>query len=85
MLVRESGPFEILDKFRYWIGIRWGENNQKYGKNVIAKLFLCVWCLSIWVAFAVAWMSGYSVNIHTYVIVSLAISAVAILMDEAVK
>lgn len=54
LLVDEDGPGDILVKFRWLIGIR--EKVTAEGSRVlethgiIARLFLCVWCLSVWIA-----------------------------------
>lgn len=85
LLVIEDGPFDIFARFRRFIGVRYRENNTAYGTNVIAQLFTCVWCLSIWVGFGLAWASGYSVNIHSYFLVGLALSAMAIAWNRIVS
>jgi hypothetical protein len=57
MLVDEEGPGDILVKLRWLIGIREvvtveGEKVSRVIEvhGIIARLFRCVWCLSIWIA-----------------------------------
>jgi len=50
LLVFEEGPCHVFERMRKWIGVRYDEHSDRYGTNVIAEAFLCVWCLSVWVA-----------------------------------
>ncbi len=49
LLVDETGPFDAFAELRYWIGVRLDRESQTYGTNEIAKIFTCVWCMSIWI------------------------------------
>ena len=49
----ERGPWAIMDRFRYWIGVRYSDGHA-YGKNEIARLALCPWCAGVWVGLGVA-------------------------------
>lgn len=49
LLNREAGPFAILDYFRQFIGII-DDKGRKVAKNELAELFICPFCLSVWVA-----------------------------------
>jgi Na+/H+ antiporter NhaC len=82
LLVREDGPFDIFAKFRKFVGVRYNEYSVQVGTNVFAKLLTCVWCASIWVSLALAWASEYSVNVLSYLGVSLILSVLTILIDE---
>ena len=54
LFVQEEGPLFIFVKFRHFVGIRWNEVGEEYAENFVGKLFLCVWCLSVWMAFALS-------------------------------
>ncbi len=82
LLVREDGPYDILAKFRRYIGVYFDEFSRPQGRNVIAKAFTCVWCLSVWMGLGLAWASEYSTNVLKYIGVALALSALAIIIDE---
>lgn len=71
MLVSEAGPFEIFEALRYHVR-----------DNAVGSLLACVYCTSVWVA-------GFALlAVHTiagqWVIVWLALSALAILFHEIV-
>lgn len=52
LLVQEDGPFYIFDRIRNKVGILWTEDSVPYSNNVIGQIFLCVWCMSVWISFA---------------------------------
>lgn len=85
LLVSEEGPFSVLAKFRFIIGVRYDELSRPIGTNVIADLFTCVWCASVWIGlfFAVIWY----INNDIAIIIALpfAISSLAIIIDSFVK
>ena len=84
-LVNEDGPFCIFVKFRHIIGIRYDKFSKPYGKNIIAEGFTCVWCLSVWISAALAWLSPNAVNVHMYLITVLALSTFVIIVDALVE
>lgn len=84
-LVKEDGPYCIFVKFRHFIGIRYDKFSKPYGKNVIAEGFTCVWCLSVWISIALAWLSPNAVNVHMYIITVLALSTFAIVVDALIE
>lgn len=54
LLVDESGPSDILVRFRRLVGVRkrtTEQGTQRYGTNWVASGLTCVWCTSVWVAF----------------------------------
>lgn len=54
LIVYEDGPLELVARFRYAIGIRYDEYNQRRTSNELAKLFNCMFCTSVWVGWLVA-------------------------------
>lgn len=48
LLADENGPWDILENFRYFIGVRYDERSTRYGTNVFANGILCVYCNSVW-------------------------------------
>jgi hypothetical protein len=91
LLVREDGPFDLLARFRYLIGVRYNELSEPYGTNVVASAFACTWCLSVWIGFLAAGFTHYSVNgrgeysPHTFFITALSISTLVIWIDRAAQ
>lgn len=54
LLVSEDAPYSLAARFRNYIGIRYDINSKRVADNELAKLFMCVWCLSIWAGWALA-------------------------------
>jgi hypothetical protein len=71
LLVFEVGPADILERFRYGIGIRHDDNNNPYAENIIGEAFLCYKCASIWCALTVRLLPEFLRDI-------LALSGIAI-------
>ncbi len=46
---RESGPWDILDRLRYFLGVGLDGTGLPYDRNELGALFLCPRCLSFWV------------------------------------
>jgi hypothetical protein len=82
LLVKEDGPGDVFAKLRNISGVKYNEYSVSYGTNVIAKILLCVWCCSVWVAFFVALLDK-PVNIRT-LLRALALSSSAIIIDEVI-
>lgn len=53
LISSEGGPYNILERFRYFIGVRFDEYSKPYGTNTWARGILCPYCLSVWVGLAV--------------------------------
>lgn len=94
LLVNEDGPFDIFARFRKFIGVYYDYYSRKQGKNVVARAFTCVWCLSVWIALAATFFSreaggtldpGLQGNIRFFFFEWLAVSAGAILIDELIE
>lgn len=85
LLVDEDGPFDILAKFRRLAGVYYDEFNNRQGKNVVAKAMTCVWCFSVWIAAATAFLSDNVTNVRTYVIEVFWLSACIILLNEVIN
>lgn len=45
----QSGPWGLLNKLRYRMGVRFDEYSMPYGTNMLAALSLCVYCSGIWI------------------------------------
>lgn len=51
LVVEESGPWFIFERFRHLVGVRVDKTypNLKYGRNEFARGLLCFYCSSLWV------------------------------------
>lgn len=54
LLYKESGPYDVLGRFRDWAGVRYDSYSNPYGKNELSKALICVYCLSVWVGLFIA-------------------------------
>lgn len=82
ILVHEPAPFELLSRFRHRIGVRFGSVGQPISSGELSKLFLCVWCLSIWIGWFIA-LAHY--RSWDFIVYGLAYSAVACLLEGMVS
>lgn len=78
LLVHEAGPFDMFGRLRDATGIAYDEQSQRYGKNVVAEMLLCLWCTSIWAGWAVALVTGQ----NDWMLHGLAYSAGAIIIEK---
>jgi hypothetical protein len=78
LLVRERGPYDLFGKLRDKVGIGFDEMSQPVARNELAQAFLCMWCLSIWVGWAVALFLAPS----EWVIMGLVYSAGALIVER---
>lgn len=79
LLAHERAPFAMLTKFRRAIGIRYDANSNIYASSELAELFLCVWCLSIWIGWFIA-LAHY--RSWDFIIYGLAYSAISCLLER---
>ncbi len=80
VITSEEGPFNVFKRFREWLGIKHHDDGtvSNVPTKVFAKLFCCLWCLSIWVAPVV-----YVIYLYCPVLVWIfAISCIAIIIDR---
>lgn len=86
LVVREEddGPYELFAKLRYFLGVRYDENSNPYGRNQIAKAIMCVWCFSVWAGIAWTIVRLFSPEVLFWVSFPLAISAAVIIIEEMI-
>ncbi len=85
MIVNEEGPFQLFERFRYMIGIRYDEHSERIATNVFAEGLSCVWCTSVWIGGLVVGL--YLLCPKPTFIVSLicSVSAISILIERMVN
>ncbi len=81
LIVSESGPYEVVSRFRHWAGVRYDQYSRPYGTTELSKLIACVLCLSFWVGPVVALFVGAR-RVGVVITHGLAFSAVAILIHK---
>lgn len=52
LFLYDNLPFDLMAKFRDWIGVTYNPYppHEAIAFNPLAALFICIYCLSIWVA-----------------------------------
>lgn len=83
LLVREDGPWMIFSRIRHRAGVRVSPDGQVvYSENHFAEVFICIWCMSRWVALAIALLFYFFPVFTAYVCIVLSLSTIAILVDR---
>lgn len=60
LLTTEDGPFSLIAYFRDAIGVRFDEHSRPYGRNEVAKAFLCFKCTSFWLGLTISALQGHT-------------------------
>lgn len=84
MLVDEAGPGDIFVKLRDVIGVRYDAFSQRTATNFISSLFLCVWCMSVWVGTGVFLLYRANKRVYETLTYPLAISGLAIYLHKKI-
>ncbi len=80
LLKREAGPWDIFDKVRNFLGVKYDEHSEPYGTSMLSKMVLCVWCNSVWVGGM--WAILYLISpLFVWLALPFALSAGAILIE----
>lgn len=80
LLKREAGPWNMFDKFRTILGVKFDERSEPYGTSMLSKMVLCVWCNSVWVGGF--WAIAYLISpLVVWLALPFALSAGAILIE----
>ena len=84
LLHREDGPKQILERLRYWLGVRYDKRSERYATTNIAEGVLCFWCCSVWGAAAICVLAALTgvIRWRDVPLNALAISTGAILIEE---
>lgn len=81
LIVHDSLPFELGDKFRDKIGVNYDDFGEQVATNQLAQLFTCVWCMGIWISLPFA-LYFYRENFFIY---WLALSGSMLIIDKYVR
>lgn len=82
ILVQESGPRSVFERFREWLGIRHEDGMPaSWPGDGLAALFSCVWCISVWVAPVMYVLWRY----WPPAVYVLAASTLAVIMQECIR
>lgn len=82
LVVHDKGPMGSFVKARDRIGRYYDEHSRCRGRNIFADAICCTWCSSIWIALGFSFVVYWYQGIATILLMTLALSGSAILVDE---
>lgn len=89
LLIYEEGPYYVFVHFRYLLGINGPVLNFKADtpqwRIELAKLFLCLWCLSISIGLFLGYLGYFWDRVGILIALPLALSAITVLYDKIVR
>ncbi len=85
MLVEEKGPGQVFATLRRKLGVTYDAFSNRVGSNPVAELFICVYCMSVWVAYGLYAAYHWKRGLVRYLITPLALSTLAILLHKKAK
>ena len=66
------------------MGVKHDERNQPYPTNEVAKLFTCVWCMSLWTGAILTLLLLVSPKWMQRFLLPFALSTIAIVLEEKI-
>jgi hypothetical protein len=85
LIAQEDGPFQLFEWVRGKMGVKRDDMGEQYGTNTFAVGLICIWCNSVWVAFALTGLYMLSNQVTLWAAWPLALSAVALTVGEINK
>lgn len=82
ILVHETAPYELASKLRRKVGVKYDARGNVDARSEFGKLFTCVWCMSVWIGWLLAFVRGKR---KRALITGLAYSTVAIVIESVVR
>jgi hypothetical protein len=74
----ETGPFDLFGRLRDAVGVNYTADSRRVGSNELARVFTCIWCMSVWVG----WIVALAQSPKQWFVRGLAYSAGAIIMEK---
>lgn len=81
LLTAERGVFDLLGKFRDFVGVYYDEHSQCQGRNELAQALCCLRCTSFWLGLG----AGILFYPGAWLLYGLALSAGAIVVERVVN
>jgi len=83
MLTYDYGPYEIISKFRHWIGVKYDERSIPYGTNEFSKGAICQYCNSVWFGVMITLLYLWLGHTAIWLCLPLALSGITVLILES--
>lgn len=82
---QESGPYEIFDKLRDKVGVKYNEASRCYGTNQVSSALCCIWCTSLWVGVAVSAVFDLRSSVLSFLVMPFVYRAGAIWLQQQIR
>ncbi len=82
LLVQEDGPFLMFARLRNKFGVMISAEGITYAENGLGEIFLCLWCMSRWVAIFFIVLYWFFPIFTLGLCAILSVSTMAILIDR---
>lgn len=82
LLASEAGPWDVFGRLRHRAGVRYGDDDQPYGTNQLARGLLCVWCCSLWIGAGLTVCHYLFPAVVFWLALPFALSAGAVIVEE---
>jgi len=85
LIHKESGPFDILGRFRTWAGVTYDTYSNPVSNGELSAAILCPYCLSVWIGIGVTILLivAMLLNAETvaiYILLPFALSGLAVFL-----
>jgi len=82
LISEEEGPGKLLLRLRHMLGVEYDEHSYPVGRNELARMVICGWCLSVWVGLAWTLFYVLAAPIAFWCALPFAFSTVAVWVSE---
>jgi hypothetical protein len=82
LLVNEDGPWDLLARLRWALGIRYDQTSRPYGTNVFSKLWTCLWCISPYIGVLLTFAYWRWSDLTLLLSLPFALSSMAVIVDR---
>ena len=87
LFVYDDGPFDLFQRLRLKVGILYYDSGEIIEESYKgwAKLFSCIWCMSVWLGFFLALCYFFYPLYTTSLSMPFALSAMAMIVERFVN
>ena len=81
MLSEDFGPWDIFEKLRHALGVRYDERSEAYGTTMLSRGIICPYCNSVWIGIALTILFVLAGDLSLILCLPLSLSMFAILSN----
>jgi hypothetical protein len=82
LVAREDGPYDLLSRLRYALGVRYDKTSQPYGTTMLSKMIICYYCNSIWIGIFLAVLYKLTDGLIVWLSLPFALSEAAVFLNN---